>query len=50
MNIELYSNILNAYYKKYNPKIKKIRGNYEKHCKKFLQKNFGKLIKNMHIT
>lgn len=43
MNIELYSNILNAYYKKYNPKIKKIRGNYEKHCKKISTKKFRKI-------
>lgn len=43
VNIELYSNILHMYYKKYNPKIKKIRYTYEKKCKKVSVKAFKKI-------
>lgn len=43
MNIENYSNILNAYYEKYNPKIKKLRNNYEKKCKRISVESFRKI-------
>ncbi len=43
MNIENYSDILNTYYKKYNPKIKKLRINYEKKCKRISVELFRRI-------